>query len=52
LNLTGDPEIEQMKRELRNTVQYVDVKEIRKDTGAREQVKKELDHLLEKFSLV
>jgi hypothetical protein len=52
LNLTGDPEIEQMKRDLRNTVQYVDVKEIRKDTGAREQVKKELDHLLEKFDLI
>ena len=52
LNLTGDPEIEQMRRELRNTVEYCDAKDLRKDEGSRMQTKKELDHLLEKFSLV
>lgn len=51
LNLTGDPEIEQMRRELRNTVEYCDAKDLRKDEGSRMQTKKELDHLLEKFSL-
>jgi hypothetical protein len=52
LNLTGDPEIEQMRRELRNTVEYCDAKDLRKDEGSRVQVKKELDHLLDKFSLI
>ncbi len=52
LNLTNDPEIEQMRRELRNTVEYVDVKDVRKDEGSRMQTKRELDHLLSKFSLV
>ena len=52
LNLTNDPEIEEIRKALRNTVQYVDVKDIRKDDESRVQTKKELDHLLEKFSLV
>ena len=52
LNLTRDPDIEQLRRELKNTVQYTDAKELRKDELVRTQTKKELDHLLSKFSLV
>lgn len=52
LNLTRDPDIEQLRRELKNTVQYTDAKELRKDELVRTQTKRELDHLLEKFSLV
>jgi hypothetical protein len=51
LNLTRDPEIEELRRSLRNAVAGVDVKDLRKDTGAREMVKQDLDDLLSKFSL-
>ena len=51
LNLTKDPEIEEMRKSLRNIVVGVDVKDLRKDTGAREVVKQDLDDLLSKFSL-
>lgn len=52
LNLTRDPDIEQLRRELKNTVQYTDAKELRKDELVRTQTKRELDHLLSKFSLI
>lgn len=52
LNLTRDPEIEEIRKALRNTMQYCDAKDLRKDEGSRIQTKKELDHLLDKFSLV
>lgn len=51
LNLTRDQEIEDLRRSLRNVVAGVDVKDLRKDTGAREMVKQDLDDLLSKFSL-
>ena len=52
LNLTRDPEIEAMRRELVGVVQYVDAKDMRKDEAYRAQTKQDLDDLLEKFSLV
>ena len=52
LNLTRDPEIEAMRRELVGVVQYVDAKDMRKDEAYRAQTKNDLDNLLEKFSLV
>jgi hypothetical protein len=51
LNLTKDQEIEDLRRSLRNVVAGVDVKDLRKDTGAREMVKQDLDDLLSKFAL-
>jgi 2-keto-3-deoxy-galactonokinase len=51
LNLTKDQEIDDLRKELRGIVLGLDVKDLRKDTGAREVVKQDLDDLLSKFSL-
>jgi len=50
-NLTKDQEIDDLRKELRGIVLGLDVKDLRKDTGAREVVKQDLDDLLSKFSL-
>jgi hypothetical protein len=51
LNLTKDQEIDDLRKELRGIVLGLDVKDLRKDTGAREMVKQDLDDLLSKFQL-
>lgn len=51
LNLTRDEGIEELSKSLRKAVAGVDVKDLRKDTGAREMVKQDLDDLLSKFAL-
>lgn len=49
-NLTRDPELEQIRKELSLTLRGIDSKEIRKDDGVRVAAKQELDAILDKFS--
>ena len=49
-NLTGDPDLEKARRDLKMTVQGIDLKELKKDDGARLAVKAELDGILSKFN--
>lgn len=49
LNLTGDAKMERMRRELYSTLDGIDLKELKKDEGARVAVKQEIDDLLSKF---
>lgn len=49
LNLTGDPKMEQMRRDLYSTLNGMDLNDLKKDEGARLAVKQEIDDLLSKF---
>jgi len=49
LNITNDPDLEQMRKDLQMTLQGVEVKELRKDAAVRDGVKAEIDALLSKF---
>ena len=51
-NLVRDPEIEQLRKDMRMTLQGIDVQDVRKDDVVRGYAKEEVDALLEKFSLV
>ena len=51
MNLTGDPELERVRKDLFNTINGVDLKDLKKDDGARVAVKQELDALLAKFAI-
>lgn len=50
LNITNDPELEQMRKDLQMTLQGVEVKELRKEAQVRDGVKAEIDALLSKFN--
>ena len=50
MNLTNDPQMEQMRKDLQMTLQGVDLKELKQDDGARLAVKQELDELIAKFT--
>jgi hypothetical protein len=49
LNLTGDPKMEQMRRELYSTLNGMDLTDLKKNDSARLSVKQEIDDLLSKF---
>lgn len=49
-NLTGDPDLDKARRDLKMTLQGVDLKELKDDAGARLAVKAELDDILNKFN--
>ena len=50
-NLTGDLEMEKARRELKMTLQGVNLKELKKDDGARLAIKAEVDEILSKFNI-
>jgi hypothetical protein len=50
MNLTNDPELEQVRKNLQMTLQGVDLKELKKDTAVRLSVKSEIDDLISKFN--
>lgn len=50
LNITNDPNLEKMRRDLQMTLQGVEVKELRKEAQVRDGVKAEIDALLSKFN--
>jgi len=50
MNITNDPELEKIRKELYMTLNGVELKELKKDDSARAGVKAELDDLLSKFS--
>lgn len=49
LNLTGDPKMEQMRRDLYSTLNGMDLNDLKKNGSARLSVKQEIDDLLSKF---
>jgi hypothetical protein len=51
LNLTNDPEMESVRKYLFSLLNGVDLKDLKKDDGARLAVKQELDDLISKFSI-
>lgn len=51
MNLTGDAQMERARRDLFNTLNGVDLKDLKQDDGARLAVKAELDDLLSKFAI-
>ena len=50
MNLTQDPEMENTRKYLVSLLHGIDLKELKKDDGARIAVKQELDDLISKFS--
>lgn len=51
-NLTRDPELEKLRKEMRNTLNGIDPADMRKDDVVRTFAKQEVDALLDKFSLI
>ena len=49
LNLTGDPKMDRVRKELKMTLEGVNLQELKKDEGQRLAVKQEIDDLLSKF---
>ena len=50
MNLTNDPELDQVRKNLQMTLQGVDLKELKKDKQVRLSVKSEIDDLISKFN--
>lgn len=50
MNLTNDPELDQVRKNLQMTLQGVDLKELKKDEQVRLSVKSEIDDLISKFN--
>ena len=50
MNLTGDIEMDKVRKSLYMTLNGIDMKELKKDDAARAAVKQELDDLISKFS--
>ena len=50
LNVTKDPELEKARRMLEQSVTCMDVSDLRNDEGAREQLKSDVDAILNKFN--
>lgn len=51
-NLTGDPHLEEMRRDLMSTLNDVTAKDIRDSDATRAHVKSEMDKIMSKFGLV
>jgi hypothetical protein len=50
LNIINDQQIEQARKALKKAINGVDIKDLRKDMGARTEVKSQVDDILNKFS--
>ena len=50
LNIINDPQIEQARKALKKAINGIDIKDLRKDMGARTEVKSQVDDILNKFS--
>jgi hypothetical protein len=46
LNVTGDPQLEQARKQLESAIVGVDVKDLRKHDGARKEIKSQVDDIL------
>ena len=50
LNIINDPQLEDARKALKKAIGGIDVKDLRKDVGARTDVKTQVDDILSKFS--
>jgi hypothetical protein len=50
LNVTNDVQLSEARRALLSAIGNVDVKDLRKDVGARTEVKTQVDDILSKFN--
>lgn len=50
LNIINDPQIEEARKALKKAINGIDIKDLRKDMGARTEVKSQVDDILNKFS--
>jgi hypothetical protein len=50
LNIINDPQIEQARKALKKAISGIDIKDLRKDMGARTEVKSQVDDILNKFN--
>jgi hypothetical protein len=50
LNITNDPKLEEARKLLESTVCNVDVQDLRTSTGARLEIKAQVDEILNKFN--
>ena len=50
LNIINDPQLDEASRALKKAIGGIDVKDLRKDVGARTDVKTQVDDILSKFS--
>jgi hypothetical protein len=51
LNIINDPSIEEARKALKQVINGVDVKDLRKDVEARNDVKTQVDDILSKFAI-
>ena len=49
LNIINDPQIEDARKALKQAINGLDVKDLRKDMPTRQDIKKEVDSILSKF---
>ena len=50
LNIINDPQLDEARKALKKAIGGIDVKDLRKDVGARNDVKTQVDDILSKFS--
>lgn len=50
LNIINDPQIEEARKTLKKAINGIDVSDLRKDMPTRQDIKKEVDDILSKFS--
>ena len=50
LNIINDPQLEDARKSLKQIINGVDVKDLRKDMPTREDIKSQVDDVLSKFS--
>lgn len=51
LNIINDPQLEDARKALKKAIGGIDVKDLRKDVGARADVKTQVDDILSKFAI-
>jgi len=49
LNITNDPKLEEARKALESTVCNVDIKDLRKDVGARIEITTQVNDILSRF---
>ncbi len=50
LNIINDPQLEEARKALKRAIGNIDLKDLRKDVGARAEVKTQVDDILSKFT--
>jgi hypothetical protein len=50
LNIINDPQLEDARKALKKAINGIDIKDLRKDVGARTEVKTQVDDILSKFN--